>query len=105
MKTLPLDSRIGTARADPELTLVPPAPPAERARELLRQARLVASDQLAALLASLREARELAQAVSDGGSELYGAGLPDLSRRLANELGDRLNTVQALAQRRAGILH
>jgi|GEM_PF-7107527 len=105
MKTHPIDSWTGVTRAEPELTLVPAATPAVRARELFQQARIVALEQLTALQVSLGQARDLAQVVADGGSELYGPGPQDLARRLANELSERQKTLQALTERRAELLH
>jgi hypothetical protein len=102
MRALPIDSRLGPARAEPGLSLVPAAAAGERARELLRQARTAALEQLAALAAAVAHARDLARSVAEGGADLYGPGPQDLAARLADDLTGRLQTLQALTERRGG---
>ena len=106
MKVIPIDRAAETVRNEPELSLVPQAPAAQRARDLMHEAQVVALTQLDALQIVLQRAQTLAEAVAEGGSELYGPGLPDLTRRLAEDLDVRGKTLQALTdRRRAATLH
>jgi hypothetical protein len=91
-------------RSESDLVLVPPAPAAVRARELMAEARSAALDNLAELATALDTARAIANSVVDGG-DIYGVGLRDLSRRLSEDLLDRGRSLQALADReRRGLL-
>jgi hypothetical protein len=86
------------ARAERELSLVPQAPPGERARKLLMDAKAASLEHIEALEAALASARDLAQGVIDGG-ELYGPGLHEFSRTLAEDLLWRSKTLEALVER------
>lgn len=85
-------------RAEVELSLVPPTSAAERARQLMLQAKTVSLEHLEALCASLVQARDLSEAVVQGG-DLYTAGLHDFAKRLAEELLWREKTLEALMER------
>lgn len=87
-----------TAKPDPELSLVAAAPAAERARQLMAQAKAVSLEHIAALQASLAQTQALAEAVVQGG-DLYAPGLHDFSRRMAEDLLWRARTLEALAER------
>jgi hypothetical protein len=87
------------ARTEFELSLVPAASPAERARQLMQEARAAALDHLQALQQSMGATRSLAETVAANG-DLYGAGLQDLARRLAEELEWRAKTLDTLIERR-----
>ena len=91
-------SKSMSARGEPELSLVPPASAGERARRLFNEARSISVEHLAALQEAIDETRGLALEVVDAG-DLYGAGLQDFARRLAEELFWRGKSLQALAER------
>jgi hypothetical protein len=86
------------ANAEAELTLVAAAPAAERARQLMAQAKAVSLEHIEALKTSLAQTQALADAVVQGG-DLYAPGLHDFSRRLAEDLLWRARTLEALAER------
>ena len=99
MKVHPIDLAASAARRpEPELSLVPPASAAVRARQLMAEARNAALDNLSELITALETARAFADSVAEGG-DLYGVGVRDLSRRLSEDLLDRGRTLQALADR------
>jgi hypothetical protein len=91
-------AKAAAARAEPELSLIPAAPAGERARQLLHDARAAALEHLEALQQSIAETSTLSDAVARGG-DLYGVGLQDLARRLAEELAWRSKTLDALIER------
>src|SRR5579862_9082638 len=82
-------------RPEPELSLVPPAAPGERARQLLQEARSAALEHLQLLQQSIAETRALAETIARNG-DLYGVGVEDLARRLAADLEWRSKTLEAL---------
>lgn len=86
------------ARTEPELSLLTPPSAAERARQLLAQAKGVSLEHLKALQDALAEAQALSEAVVQGG-DLYTPGLQDFARRLAEELRSRAGTLEALTER------
>jgi hypothetical protein len=86
------------AKVEPELSLVAASPAAERARQLLAQARVASLEHIEALKASLAQTQALAEAVVQGG-DLYAPGLHDFSRRMAEDLRWRARTLDALAER------
>ena len=94
----PTAAPLAAARPERELSLVPPAPPGERARKLLMEAKAASFEHLEALETALASARDLAQGVIDGG-ELYGPGLHEFSRTLAEDLLWRSKTLEALVER------
>jgi hypothetical protein len=101
MKVLPIDAtapKQPTARSEPELNLVPTTPAGERARQLLLQAKAVSLEHLQALEDALVQARTLSEAVVEAG-DLYGPGLHDFAKRLAEELSYREKTLEALTER------
>ena len=102
MQVLPIDtstaSKVPGARGEPELSLVAPISAAERARQLMLQAKTVSLEHLEALCQSLVQVRELSEAVVQGG-DLYTAGLHDFAKRLAEELLWREKTLEALMER------
>jgi hypothetical protein len=85
-------------RPERELSLVPQVPPGERARKLMMEAKAASLEHLEALEAALASARDLAQGVIDGG-ELYGPGLHEFSRTLAEDVLWRAKTLEALVDR------
>ena len=89
---------LAAVRPERELSLVPQAPPGERARKLMMDARAASIEHLEALEAAIASARELAQGVIDGG-DLYGPGLHEFSRTLAEDLLWRSKTLEALVER------
>jgi hypothetical protein len=91
------------AKSDAE-TAFAAAPAAERARRLLAQAKAVSLEHLEALHASLAQTRALAEAVVQGG-ELYGPGLHDFTRRMAEDLLWRERTLEALTERQRDAAH
>ena len=109
MNVVPIDrsaaSEGAVARQDTEFSLVPPPAAGERARQLLREARLLSLDHLKALQEAVDAARQLSDSVVEAG-ELYGPGLNDFARRLSEELLWRGKTLQALSERqRAAVPH
>ena len=94
----PRSVELAPARREPELTLVPPATPGERARRLYAEARSVSLEHLADLQASLALTRELVQSVADSG-ELYAPGVRAFTSRFAEELFWRAKTLESLAER------
>jgi hypothetical protein len=87
-----------TGRTETELSLVSRDSASVRARELLAQARSVSLEHLKALQDALAEAQALSEAVVAGG-DLYGPGLHDFARRLAEDLRWRAGTLEALTER------
>ncbi len=85
-------------RPERELSLVPSAPPGERARRLLLEARAASLEHVQALEAAIASARDLAQGVVDGG-DLYGPGLHEFSRILVEDLLWRSKNLEALVDR------
>ena len=81
-----------------DLTLVPLAAPAERARKLMMDARAASLEHLDALQAAIASTRELAQGVLDGG-DLYSPGVHEFSRILAEDLLWRSKNLEALVDR------
>ena len=86
------------ARPGPELSLVPPAPPGDRARKLLLEARAASLEHIEMLQAAIASTRELAQGVVEGG-DLYGPGLHEFSRILVEDLLWRSKNLEALVDR------
>jgi|HubBroStandDraft_1064217.scaffolds.fasta_scaffold141864_2 hypothetical protein len=88
----------------PALVLTPPEPPAERALRLHQEAKSVSLEHLAALLASIDQAHELAQTVVDSG-DLYAVGVHALSERLAEDLFRYSRALTALTERQRAPLN
>jgi hypothetical protein len=80
-----------------QLQLVAPAveSPAKRAQRLLAEAREAAEEQVFALETALNTVSELAAEVAAGG-DAYPAGVRELARRLAEEIGGRIQTLDAI---------
>ena len=85
-------------RPELELSVIPPAPAGDRARQLMQEARAAALDHLEALKASIGQTITLSQNLVLAG-DLYGVGLQDLARRLTDELEWRAKTLEALIER------
>jgi len=88
------------ARTEPELSLVPSPSPGQRAQQLLSEARAVSLEHLAALEAAISATRDLARDVVEAG-DVYGPGLEDFARRLAEDLFWRGKTLETLAARQS----
>ena len=74
--------------------------PAERAQRLLVESHEAASEHLRYLNDALRQISLMAAEVARGG-EAYPAGARDLCRRLADELSQKANTLEATSRRDA----
>jgi hypothetical protein len=106
MNVVRIDSRSAVqAEALPEsLVQSLAAPPAVRARELLREARAAAVEHLEALAAAIHAVHDLAEDVTLGG-DAYSVGVRDLAHRLAEDLLGRVGSLEALTEReRRGLL-
>jgi hypothetical protein len=90
--------------AKARLTLVPPDPvpeaetPSARIRRLQQEAQSLAREQIEALNASMLSLSRLAEEVSEGG-EAYPVGARELARRLAEEIGAKAQTLQAILRK------
>lgn len=102
MNVVRIDER-AAGRSDggaPEAALAP----GERASQLMREARSAAIEHLEALDAAINVVRDLSLDVARGG-ELYGAGVRDLTARLAEDLLWRSKNLEAfMARERSGVL-
>ncbi|WP_216839367.1 hypothetical protein [Caulobacter sp. S45] len=83
----------------PQLSVVPAVTetPAARANRLMTEARQAASEQITALEEALLTAVHLSAEIAEGG-EAYPVGVRDLCRRLAEDVGHRAQTLDALLQ-------
>ena len=75
-----------------------PDSPAARANRLYAEAREAAKEQVRQLESSLEAAISLAADIAEGG-ELYPPGVRDLCRRLAEDMSQRCQTLEAIVQR------
>ena len=87
-------------RTSPNLALVSPPAPGERARELFADARTASLDHLSALAEQITVVRQLLETVIDAG-DLYVPGVRDFSIRLTEDLFWRSKTLEMLSQRQA----
>ena len=71
---------------------------AQRVRRLQAEAKALARDHVTAFAAAMVDLEQLAQEISEGG-DAYPPGVRDLARRLAEDLGPRAHTVQAITAR------
>lgn len=102
MNVVRMDERV-TARPDP-LGTDATSSPGERTRLLMREARAAAIEQLEALEAAVRVARDLSLDVLQAG-DAHGVGVRELATRLAEDLLWRGKSLEALtARERAGLL-
>ncbi len=72
--------------------------PAVRARRLFSEARGAALEQVRLLESEIVRTLALAEEVAAGG-DIYPAGVRDLCARLSEDLGQRAQTLEVLAQR------
>jgi hypothetical protein len=72
--------------------------PAARAERLYAEARTAAFEQVDRLEVELARAVALAGQIADGG-DVYPPGVRDLCRRLAEEVGQRAQTLDVIAER------
>ncbi len=95
-------SLLGIANMSPSLSVVSELPRSEalshRVRRLQVEARGLAREHIAALVAALHEVEVLAGEIADGG-EAYPAGVREISRRLAEELETKVATIEAITSR------
>ncbi len=75
-----------------------PDSPAARASRLYAEAREAAMEQVRHLELGLAAAITLAAEIAEGG-DVYPAGVRDLCRRLSEDLNQRSQTLEAIAQR------
>jgi len=98
------NANLGEAPArGPNLTLVSPPAPGERAHELFREARSISLQQLSALRTQIDAVCELLESVVDAG-ELYVPGVSEFSARLHEELFWRSKTLAMLSLRQEASL-
>jgi hypothetical protein len=71
---------------------------AERVRRLQTEARSLARDHVASMVAAMADLERLADEIAKGG-EAYPAGVREAARQLAEELGARGPTVSLIATR------
>lgn len=107
MKVLRIDQSPAAAparRGEPELALVPPARPGDRARQLMLEARTASVEHLMELSSAIDVVRSLAETVVESG-DVYGVGLRDLAAHLAEDMLWRGKSLQGLTERqRLGLL-
>jgi hypothetical protein len=107
MKVIRIDQSLAaapTGRSEPELALVPPARPGDRARQLMLEARTASVEHLMELGAAISAVRSLAETVVESG-DVYGVGLRDFATRLGEDMLWRGKSLQALTERqRLGLL-
>ena len=88
----------------PQLSVVTqiqsPESPATRASRLLNEARLAASEQIDALESAIQTVVRLAEEIAEGG-EAYPPGARDISRRLAEEMAWKVQTLESIARNSA----
>jgi hypothetical protein len=81
------------------LAVVPSQPqaegPAERAKRLQAEARAAALEHIATVEAALSTLIDLSAEVGDA-SDVYPAGVRDLCRRMSEDLGARMQTLEAI---------
>jgi len=70
-----------------------------RIRELQAQAKSLAGEQVKELLAVLATAESMAFEIAEGG-EVFAPGIRDVCRRLAEDLEQRSQTIEAIQARR-----
>jgi hypothetical protein len=70
----------------------------ERVRRLQAEARLLAREQVEALEQALQNLAAMATDIADGG-DAYPAGVRELARRIADDLPQKAQTLQALMER------
>lgn len=77
-----------------------PTPPAlaQRIRALQAEARGLAREHIASLESAMLEVERLAAEIAEGG-EAYPAGVRDIARRLAEDCGLKVATIEAIAER------
>lgn len=71
---------------------------AQRVRRLQAEAKQLAKDHVGSLTAAMAELEQLATEIADGG-DAYAPGIRDIARRLAEDLGSRGQTLEAIAAR------
>ncbi|CAN5722347.1 hypothetical protein BH10PSE5_BH10PSE5_33450 [soil metagenome] len=69
-----------------------------RVRRLQAEAKGLAREHVAALVAALHEAEALSAEIAEGG-EAYPAGIRDIARRLAEEVESKVATIEAINSR------
>lgn len=86
------------------LKLVGPATPgrndsvAERVRKLQNEARALAMGQVTEMQDQMRTLAALAEEVADGG-DAYPVGAREIARRMSEELGAKVQTLQAIVSK------
>lgn len=68
---------------------------AERVRRLQAEARALAKDHVREFTRAMVDLEELAVEIANGG-EAYAPGIRDVARRLAEDLADRVTTIEAI---------
>ena len=71
---------------------------ARRVQRLQAEARQLAKDHVKSFTDAMAELERLAAEIADGG-EAYAPGVRDIARRLAEELDNRAQTVEAISAR------
>lgn len=79
-------------------TLPRSEPLSARIRRLQSEARGLAQEHIAALVAALHEAEALAAEIAQGG-EAYPAGVRDIARRLADDVEMKVASIEAISSR------
>lgn len=81
------------------VTLSPEKPesPAARALRLMEEARGAAQEQIVALESAIAVVVRLAEEIAEGG-DAYPSGARELSRRLAEEMGFKAQTLEAIVR-------
>ncbi len=69
-----------------------------RVRRLQAEAKGLAREHVAALVAALHEAEALAAEIAEGG-EAYPAGIRDIARRLTEDCESKIGTIEAIILR------
>lgn len=83
----------------PNLSVVgAPTTVSQRVRALQAEARGLAAEHVQALIIVMAEAERLALEIADGG-DAYPAGVRDIARRLAEDTGLKIGTIQAIGAR------
>jgi hypothetical protein len=88
----------------PSLSVVTNTPPAKpetvavRVKRLQDEARALALDHVRALTAAIEQVEAMAAEISEGG-DAYPPGVRDVARRLVEDMGNRAQTLQAIASR------
>ncbi|MBI1197409.1 MAG: hypothetical protein GC203_06060 [Phenylobacterium sp.] len=86
--------------ADNDLKIVPQKTEtvAERVRRLQAEAKQLAKDHVATFASAMADLETLAAEISVGG-EAYAPGVRELARQLAEDLGSRVQTLEAISAR------